>query len=469
MGSAWREPTGDVVLDSNGFAMRFSAAYGGAPLEIYSNGMMVSNPFPGSGTSAAFDTGQDPTQASANGLLRNPICTFFAPSSQKYNYYGREVLLSENEYHIASFLPDFWLSAEAPDDAIAPPLLGGSNGWRTKYAPGNLIGQLNAPDCPVIFEGSVARDYGFFFPADVWKTQNEWNNRLRSFGNGRIAFKVTISLFNAKSDISAGVIFRAQIPQQRCFREDILKAQKLWLTFTVDGLYSVKENNNVLRSGKLTAAQTRLLTSQAGLEIEVRTNNYQPEYFEILADGKSLLTATSTVTGPHFALYGRCTRGFIKFSNRQLFHVGAEALIKYKALDNGVIRSEIQVRVPAGLELPTFYKANLPGMFLNPNTFPLQNRCTQGLLLGEWIPVTALHRFTDFEAYWAGNIEGTHGLRVSNIRATVNGTPNPDAHLLIEASATDPDSFVLMLNPFTLNSESLAYECSVTADWSGVR
>jgi len=95
MKSLTREANGNVVLRSGHFTMRFDRMFGGTPLEWYSEDPygMLTNAFPGNGTSVYYNTGQDPTQASSNGFLPNPIATG-SPDTAMYSYYSSEKLYS---------------------------------------------------------------------------------------------------------------------------------------------------------------------------------------------------------------------------------------------------------------------------------------------------------------------------------------------------------------------------------------
>jgi hypothetical protein len=158
----YRESDGNVVMRGGDLTLRFYSRYGGAPLSWYKTGFPVlTNEFPGSGVSVAWRTQQDPTQASANGVLEHPIHILGDKATERFDYYTRETLLdaANGIYQVTGFAPDFWLSSEAMDDAIAPNSDGSDSGWRTPYAPGRFASILASPSRPVIIKNSAATCY----------------------------------------------------------------------------------------------------------------------------------------------------------------------------------------------------------------------------------------------------------------------------------------------------------------------
>ena len=84
-----RTSDGRYVEYSHGdFLVRFDSQFGGAPTEWFYKGRPTSSPHPGEAVNLTFDTGQDGTQTSANGVDPNPVARwgFNDPSV----YYLRE-------------------------------------------------------------------------------------------------------------------------------------------------------------------------------------------------------------------------------------------------------------------------------------------------------------------------------------------------------------------------------------------
>lgn len=456
--SLTREANGNCVLRSDNVALRFFAKNGGAPLEWWNEPFpLVTNPFPGSGVSANWELGQDPTQASANGHQDHPICIYSDSSTGIYNYYARESLFNAGgSYSVSGFFPDFWLSAEAGDDAIAPNPDASNTGWRTKYDPGAYAAALNTVDCPVIFHGTGPCWSGLFFVGNETIT-GPWNRRLRNYGAGRIAFKTNISLMSAAADSFAGVLFRKTIaPAVGLTKHEAFAASGLHLFIYHSGMWSLQKMTAglaaPLASGQLSETNLTRLLSEQGLQVEVRTNNVLEDRIEIFFENVKTATvqAVGCNKGPHACLFASTSSGTICFGNRQFFHVGVQLDTNYTAQPGGKIVSDMRIStiVP---ETSLFYRANLPGVFLNQQTFSGLNRRCSKLVNGNWQNITGIYTglLSEMEAFFIGNNEGTCGVKVSGIVAEVDGIINPGAHLLAGAHVTSNDEFVLMLNPLS--------------------
>jgi len=177
----------------------------------------VTNPFPGEGVTVMWDQGNDPTQASANGLTLNPIARLDG-QQQEFSYYGRETVFQSGggtsnqvTYEVTGFAPFFWLSHEAGDDAIPPESL---PRWRTLYNnPGNSSQITGDPSVPVFYTASETIDGAVMFLGDDVASGNlPWNQRLAEMREGRFAAKVRVSLQNSSNDAIAGLMFRRQVP-----------------------------------------------------------------------------------------------------------------------------------------------------------------------------------------------------------------------------------------------------------------
>lgn len=456
--SLTREADGNCVLRSDNVALRFFARNGGAPLEWWSEPFpLVTNSFPGSGVSANYELGQDPTQASANGLTENPICLYSDPATGIYNYYGRESQFDPTgNYKVTSFIPDFWGSFELADDSIAPNPDGSDTGWRTKYQPGSYAAALNTAPCPVIFQGTPVCWSGLFFVGnETMPVGGAWNQRLRNYGEGRVAFKTNISLANAAADSFAGVLFRKTIPTNNISKHEAFSANGLHLYVYRSGAWSLNKMKNYtstcLANGQLSVDNFTKLISINGLQVEVRTNNVLQDKIEIFFDNIRATTvqAVGCNRGPHTCLFASTSSGDIFFGHRQIFHVGVQLESLYSALPGGLIVSDIKVTslVP---EPVYFYRANLPGAFLNQTTFLPGNRRCAKLVNGVWQNFTGTQTFlfSEAESVYVGNNEGTCGMCISDTVAQVDGVDNPEAHFLVGSNVIN-NEFVLMLNPLS--------------------
>lgn len=471
--SLTREPTGNVVLRSDHVALRFFHRFGATPLQWFSEPWpCLTNDFAGSGVSVYYHTGQDSTQATANGPMENPIHIFDNPGSQKYGFYAREYLFDgDGKYGVEGFAPDFWASLEAPDDAIAPDPLVTDSGWRTPYQPGKFGAILHNATTPVVFEGSSYASSGIMLVADELGG-GHWAGRLREYAEGRLAFKTTLSLRNAPLSVVAGFLFRKAIPANAATKHDAYAAPGYHLFFNRSGGYSlIRKGANgvetILTNGFLSQSQNLKLLGD-GLQVEVRTHNGRPGYLEIWLDdllAKSL-TDPAPLLGPHAGLFASCPSGYVVFSARQFFDIGLKYQMRYEARPGGVIISDAKITLADGaLTARCFYRALLPGVFLNPATFPVGQRACYGIEPdGSRVPISGqLVRFMDYQSFWAGNPQGTVGLwaRPDFCRVDCGDSPG---HALVDANGANGE-FVLMLNPLAPNQTTMAKEIRMRATW----
>lgn len=471
-----KDGTGNVVMRGGDLTLRFYAEYGGTPLSWYKAGYPVlTNEFPGSGASVAWRSGQDPTQASANGILKNPISRFDDPSTQRYAYYISERRFdpSAGVYQVDGFLPDFWLSSEAPDDAIAPNVEKTDNGWRTPYAPGKFAATLALPSRPVIFESTPTARAGLFFPADEANFGSAWASRLRRYEVGRVAFKIQISLAGAGDDAIAGVMFRKNVPTDAASRFDGYMAPGLTLAVNKHGGWGLTRMNphggeTTIDSGTLTATQLARLKGD-GLQLEVRTDNNQPDLIEIWFDDAlaKVVRDPAPLTGPHLALFASTSSGFVTFGNRAVYDVGVKFSATYSIWDQGIV-SDVTVQSADGVRAAhAFDRANLPAVFLNTATFPEDDRRI-ALFNGQGVPLTeiepASYPIWGQYGFWAGNKAGTVGLLAIPEIILVDGQPGLDSHCFLKPK-TEGGEFVLMLNPLPPEVESEVKTMRLRVRW----
>ncbi|GEM_PF-6723680 len=85
-------PNRYVRMQAGDLELYFDTQFGGVPLTWARGGRSIIENWGGSGFATSWDTGQDPTPASANGPLPNPIARLGDPSTSGFNYYGRETV-----------------------------------------------------------------------------------------------------------------------------------------------------------------------------------------------------------------------------------------------------------------------------------------------------------------------------------------------------------------------------------------
>jgi len=281
--------------------------------------------------SVVYETGgQDATQASANGLLANPIARGDDPCSvTQYNYYIREQELTSGNpavYEVRGFAPFFWASGSPNDDAIAGPIEG--NGWHTAYQSASSDCSLPTYDAsiPVYFVGGDTSNMGMLMlghelecaiPGQPACDSIPWNQRLCEIPQGRVAFKVAISLAYASPSAFAGVVFAKVIPSvgeidlgqavsAPGYSLNVNKLGQVQLIKVQQGggqelLYDAPPAVQTL-----VAARINDCNDPYGMTLEVRTFNGQPGRFDIHLDDQPAAAATvldtAPLSGPHFGL-----------------------------------------------------------------------------------------------------------------------------------------------------------------------
>lgn len=458
--SLLREQNGRVILRSDNVALRFFTDYGGAPLEWWPEPEpLLTDPFPGAGVSINWEVGQDPTQASSNGLSPHPICRFDDPvGTERYNYYAREsVFDAENgRYETTGFYPDFWLSHEAPDDAFAPnPATGG--GWRTLYAPGSYP----VPATGVVFQGSKTFSKGFFFPGNELEAAT-WYERARKYTGGRFAGRLCVWSDGTK-DAVAGIAYRIEHPASAA-----ATGYRLVINQSTGNWEFYKAATRKLK-GALTKAAKAKFINGTGLFLEVRTNNCAPGENQLWVDDKLVGVYQDDIAlyrGAYAAICAQTSKGALIFGHRAFFDVGIEAVSSYQAMPGGMFESDLSIR-RAGCSdsTPEFYRANLPGFFLNTAAFIERQTLVNGAAHESDIVM-----LQPGMKLWAGRPDGHYGIECELISAQVNGEERlgNGAHALLSKHAAC-DGFVLMLNPFSYGRKEPAHSARVVARWRTYR
>lgn len=423
MNKLYREASGNVVLRSGKTALRFFKDYGGTPLEFwYEPYPLLSNSWPGSGASWTCEVGQDPTQASANGITPHPICCFNLPATYPNNYYIRESLFDHEgcNYQVSGFYPDFWLSHDtAIDDYKTSP------NWTSGTNP--------------TFLGSAASNTGFFCPGNEMEPGN-----IRRYPNGRIAFKTTIKIEGAGT---AGACFRKVCPIDKPSTANLATASGYLITVNAAGNWFLSRSNfgsvTTLANGTLRKAHRQALAS-TGLELEVRTNNALRGIIDIYFNGTFYkeIDDPNPILGDCFGLYASTSTGRITFSNRQVFDLGLQFSALYSPAADDSIRANFTINT---YEPRDMYRA-VYGIFLNQPTFPLSVRATEIIengiardIDGQLVPVDSN------TVLYAGHWDGSHGIKFSEITAIVDGHKSAGAHALLQKLGAN-NEFVIMVN-----------------------
>lgn len=403
------------------------------------------------------------------------------------------------------------------------------NGWRTIYhyyrneyngqftplyrsqdytSPPPKYDDFFAPSTPIWFEGTAARKSGMLFVGNEMERTTgysaPWNGTgLTEIPEGRVAAKVRISLQSAAADGVGGLAFRRQVTNSpHANLDDAYQSPGYFLNVNKAGLVELTRSDgggglpvSIWRS-VVPAAQTGV-NSAAGVMLEVRTHNEIPGYLEIWVEGQRVHFLTDLpqgrpLAGSHFGLFAHTSSGRVQFSDRQVFDVSLEMIVKYTAFANGVIESDIQLAsVPQVTQSHPFYRGVLTP-FLNSSLYP---SCPPRTPTGELPPCETRWRWTydaggnrrevgtypgyegelvpilqsgGAKSLWAGNRDGNLGLYVTPVVASIDGQISPAPHALLTNRGSN-DSFVLAINAFPLSANDnpvLARSFRIVSRWS---
>lgn len=409
-----REPSGNTVLKSGNFQLRFFAQNGGTPLEFWHYGQPgpLTDVFPGAGTSICWEVGQDPTQASANGIMPHPIQQLGNHATDKYAYWCRESLFdAAGIYEVTGFAPDFWCSQEHIDDYFP----WGDACWATAYMPKGV--NLNVPPSSVAFKPAMGQTMSVMMVGNEMNSPGPRWYRMWA-GQCLVSFAGT-----SDKRAEAGLMFRTN------------NGGDGWKFVVNRSTWHLTRTGAVRFSGVLTQSECRLLTT-SGITLDVRSNNYLPYLLE-LRIGERLLGSFDTkegVTGPFAGLYAACTNGHILFGNRAFFDVSTEFCVRYTAKPGDVIEGRYSIRPApwASAEPQVFHRAGI-GLWMNPKLLDLNSI---GILpnSGEYIDIGDLRivPFSECRKAWAGRCDGSNGIRAEVKQVLIDGQDRGTGHFQLE-------------------------------------
>lgn len=479
MQSVTREANGNVVIRSDNITLRSFHQWGGCPLEFWSepNPGPLTNPFPGSAINPTCEVGQDPTQASSDGMTMNPIARIGNTASIiRNNYYIREVApWSPTKYRIQGFFPIFWLSHESIDDVIVPLPLGLDDGWRTRYRPGNFGAVLQQTPTAIYLESTAGNRNigGYFAPGNelLSTQQNLWPDRLFTIPDGRMAARITVSLANAFGDgTSAGFAFRKIIPRLCSDVDYVTHSQGYLFRVTKTGVWELIGGaipDTRISYGKLNSTEKKLL-STTGLELELRTHNGIPGHVELYIANRLVFMADNlSVRGGGFFLYGKCGSGFVCFDQKRLYDVSINSLVSYEPLPNATIRYSVKFEIVPEAQPRPFYRANM-NFFMSPTIFPIADRSTgyelpDGTFV-EQAGVTGMELppLGEIKSLWIGNKAGTIGLSATPVAMKVDGQDTlltGNAHAQVQKQGAN-NEFVMGINALDIGNNSSPRPCN---------
>lgn len=442
-----------VVARAGNHEVFFDTLYGGTPTTYARDGQNVIASFAGLGFGGNVNTGQDGTQASANGIAFNPIAQLNDPETTAlYNYYGRETGISENpdgsvSYTVRGFMPNYWQSHEMRDDAI--PMFPGAadHNWLTLYHnQGDAQSITGDPTVPVIFVGTTEQPIGYnFLGNELLSDSLPWNQRLFSIPDGRVVFKTNISLVAAGADAWAGIRFRTQLPESgHATIHDAYQADGYSLNVNKAGDIQLLRQQNAIQtllwSSNLNQHGGFDVNSVGGVSLEVRTHNGQPGWMQILMNGQAVaeVTDSAPLLGEHNGVVASTTEGRIRFGNREFYDVGYEHQTTYRLQPDGKLDLDMIVQLAEGVVSPRFFYRAGQHTYVNPNLFEADDRefwgeSLEGRVTGSTILTQrVLPSPGGLTSLWVGNKAGDLGLSSMVLESTADGELADGVHALMQ-------------------------------------
>lgn len=366
-----------VTLRNNNLRIQFDRNFGGAALHwnAMPSGVQLVNPFPGEACNLVYDTGNDGTQASPDGLTSNYI-TPIDEDHEYTRYYGLETCLQKSwgdtgtcRYSTAGYLPYFWASLERVDDCI-PPDPRGDHGWNTQYhnflnLPASVFSN---PGVPLVFAARPGVPSGMILIGDEIKQyyipSTPWNQAYCKIKNGNAAMSVNVNMRLASEDAVAGIIFRKQVPSHLGADINALyQSPGYQLNINKQGgMAFVKDNVEVLWSKP--PAFGDLLNGLAGLNVEIRsTPDSMADSAYIYVNNQFVGIAPLAYKFDAMGLFASCSSGQIWFNYRRPFDLNVIGRSSFNAYDDKM-SMYFSVETEDGSTIP-FYRTNLPVIFLD--------------------------------------------------------------------------------------------------------
>lgn len=462
--------------------MTFHGKFGGAPLTWKKNGIITTENFGGEGVQIVFDSGQDGTQSTATGLDYYPIAQIGKPETWNYSYFGYEtvagVYSGKAVYETTSFLPYFWVSLDAIDDAI-PNDPRGDHRWSTRYH--DILGLSSKAyetfGAPIYFSGNASVPSGIILLGDeikpIYAPGTPWYERVNRIPGGRFALRTRVSMRYAGYDAIAGIMLRKNLTlSSQADVHSVYAAPGQQLNINRWGVVQLVDRGKIVWTSpsQYWATHKRSLETDLGLQIEIRTHNWGTERMELYFDGKFEGGVTTVPQGEAFGLFGSSTTGPIKFSDRQFIDVGTQCLSRWETTPEGTMLGTLSVyRIASPWSVP-MYRVNLPVAFVNRN-FRQTHRVwdhnwnsygfteLSRMFPEGWIPYAAPG--WSARAMWSGSLDGAYGVWIKPKRLPSVGqfiiAPFVQAHSSLPYGAN--------FNPVPFTSESMTVEVAPNIRW----
>lgn len=454
---------------ADNFKVDFDTEYGGTPLYMYQNDVLVTDPYGGAGSSIMWDTGQDSTQATGNGPEPYPIATFDNPSSWPLSYYAHEFLYNDDNtngrvsYGVRGFAPFFWVSLEEIDDEI---LLNsqGRHGWSTFYnTNGRPLEDFGIPmGQPIYFDSKQGLTSGLFMLGDelvkLYRPDAPIEERLCKVPNGALAFKVHIFFNDASPDAFAGIHFRKEIPNGEINQDTVFAANGLELYANKIGGIALHQNGNIIWSGL-----EETIVSRGYADIEVKTHNWNLNLIEIYVNGKhqTNIELQTPATGPLVGLFAYTAPDTnVRFGRRYFTDLNSLFEVIYTGRADGWL--EIFAKIKALNDVPV-YRANMPAIFPSRDIAPLTPRVFDKS--GHEISPSFIVEL-DEHTLWLGTENGDNGV-CCKVLSQIPGSHAGLFHVPPAALMINPLTLQNNIHPVIIDANGPITELEMHTLWAG--
>lgn len=436
MQSLTRRPDGTVELRSGKFALLFDPSFGGVPLQWWQDGLpdCLTNPWPGSGASIVGETGQDPTEASADGLHQHPIATLDG-RNRSYDYYARETIFDPHGYVYgkAGVYPDFWLGAEGIDNY-------------------EVTGNWRSVSPALVFTGNNRQQIGLMYPGNEMEPGNP-----RLYARGRIAARTNVDFATTDKRAKGGLRFRADAKTQLGGYDLLIDKNGNWSL----------GNRKTWR----TVCSGRVRTKPP-YTLEIRTSVYDPSYLHVWINNTpmALVHDMCVQDGELAGICASATSGEIWFDDRRFYDLNMQFASVWRALPDERIESSLAILTTPGCEPLTWYRAGMIGIWMNlrrPDMFPVRRTGWKNQDGTFKHHVGSSPMFVPGREFWIGNPELTAGVACKPLRCEVDGKHADGAWVLL-SEHTYNDEWVLGMHALPPDFKGKVGSAYFVAQWRTV-
>ena len=435
-----------IILASQLWEASFDPSYGGSLMALNKPGdsQNVIYDHAGAAGSIMWNSGNDPTLASANGIARNEIHQF--RKADRPRAIVRETEYGNGGYAVEGSAPYFWMSHEHFDDYIPDSV----NRWQTLY--NNIRPDLapfaHAWNTPVYFIPAANQLHGSLF---VGNENASYRGTPHSVYTSNFSISANIRFVQANSHGGNVASLIATSKQAEGLRFD-LNAMGQWA---------------VLHRGTIQfAGAVPLSKVSTGLKAELVFNEGLVSlYLEDQPVGGASINNIKDIR--EFGIQGRMinTNGFIEFGNRQFVDLDETVKVRYSVASDGALQIDAELT-----SFNPLFRTNLPGVFL-----------ARELIGRRVLILKDGRRFYDNQIYdtfgtecfaldevaavYTGNGSGTHGLLAYDFKSDCKMANNNQyrAHLLIGTDVIALNNLPLQANEHPVLAQS--GKCTMSSKW----